>query len=913
MSADPTILGLVKRDAKRKIPPARLASLATSPRGEWAEVESALLPMILADPGRAERLVRSFERVAEASGSREGGARAARLHGSWLSYVGRFEESVAPYEVAVTLLSGAPRDGARLGIAGSLLRLGRFEEAIRLCRRIRSAAKRRGDVAILGGADLNEAVAFHESGRPERSLELYERARSAFEESGHAGMAATALQNTANALVLLDRYEEAAPRYDDAARVFDAAGAANEAARCRYNRGALLVATDRLGAADQVLFAEEQVFRRLGDRVHAALCRLDRGEALFKAGLVPEARLALSTARRRLARGAPPVEQARCALLLARAHLAAGDATAARRLLARPLALSGAVEGDREEILGLAAGSAERLLGAARAHGRRRPVAAIRARLAAAACAFDAGEAGSARRILGGVRPRLAAFPLPGLRFAESALTFLVEDKAGRRDRAEVALERSIRDLSDVRAGLGSDAFRAALLGGRERWLARAVRHRLAEGEDRALDFLDQWRARALGDLLGEADRVLPRDQRLARLHGRVAALERRLEGGLAPGFLRSPEPGEGAALLRRLLDAEEELAAATRLDPAEAAIVTPEVVRHRLPAGTLVLSLFSDGDGTLLFTTDRSGTEVRSLPTTRTDVAKLTDELHFVLGQFTIGGDFVRRHHARLERRTARILSEIARSVLAPVEDSVRRAGHVVVVPHGEWHRVPFPALPVGGRPLVSNRSLTLAPSLGSLHHPPRAARGRPVVLAFADEAAPHITGEGRDVAAVLPRAELFEDADATLSRLLNRAPPSCLHIAAHGSYRADAPSMSGVRLADGWLRSVDLPSLPLRGSTIVLSGCQTGVTNAGAGEEVQGLVRGALAAGCSDLVASLWRVDDKSTALLFRRFHRERIRTGSAASALATAQRSMAREGLHPFYWAGFTVWSRRPDAGD
>jgi len=913
MSADSTILGLVERDAKRRIPPARLASLATAARGNWADVESALLPMILADPGRAERLVRSFERVAEASGSKEGRARAARLHGSWLSYVGRFQESISPYEVAVALLSGAPRDGARLGIAGSLLRLGRFEEAIRLCRRIRSAAKRRGDVAIRGGADLNEAVAFHESGRPERSLELYDRARSAFEESGHAGMAATALQNSANALVLLDRYEEAAPRYDDAARVFDAAGAANEAARCRYNRGALLVATDRLGAADQVLFAEEQVFQRLGDRVHAALCRLDRGEALLKAGLVPEARAALSKARRRLARGAPPVERARCALLLARAHLAAGDGTAARRLLARPIPLSGSVGADREEILGLVAGSAERLLGAARAHDRRRPVAALRARLAAAACALDAGDGGSARRILVAARARLAEYPLPGLRFAESALTFLVEDSAGSRDRAEVALERSLRDLSDVRAGLGSDTFRAALLEGRERWLARAVRHRLAEGEDRALEFLDQWRARALGDLLGESDRVLPRDRKVARLRGRVSALERRLEGGLAPGFLRSSEPGEGAALLRRLLDAEEELAAATRLEPAEAGIVAPEVVRHGMPAGTLILSLFSDEDGTLLFATDRSGTDVRSLPTTRADVASLTDELHFLLGQFTIGEDFVRRHRARLEQRTARVLSDLARTALAPVEGAVRRAGHVVVIPHGEWHRVPFPALPVGGRPLISRRSLSLAPSLGSLHHPPRAARGRPVVLAFADEAAPHITGEGRDVAAVLPRAELFEGAEATLSRLQNRPPPKCLHIAAHGSYRADAPSMSGVRLADGWLRSVDLPSLPLRGSTIVLSGCQTGVTAAGAGDEVQGLVRGALAAGCSDLVASLWRVDDESTALLFRRFHRERIRTGSAGGALANAQRSMARKGLHPFYWAGFTVWSRRPNAAN
>jgi tetratricopeptide (TPR) repeat protein len=911
------ILDLVRKEAKRRTPGERLRRAAASAAGDWAAVESALLQDLLADPGRAERVAAAFLRVAAAADSREGRARAARLQGSWLAYVGRFEESLEPYETAAGLLSGASRDGARLGIAGSLLRLGRFDEAIGLCRRIRTAAQKRGDTAIAAGADLNRAVALHESGRPEKAVPLYESAGEALAAAGHAQMAATAVQNAANALVLLDRYEEAAPRYESAAAAFEDSGAANEAARCRYNRGALLVATDRLGEADAALLACEEEFRRLGDRVHAALCRLDRGEALLRAGLLPEARAALTTARRRLVRGAPPVERARAALLLTRALILEGETASARRMLARPLPLPESTAADRTELLGLAdaevgrhTAARRRLLDAAAKYGSRRPVAAARSRLAAAACALDAGDPGAAGRILKTARRGVAAAPLPRLRFAEAALSFLVEDRAGRRAAAEAELERSLGDLADVRAGLGNDAFRAALLRGKERWLARAVRHRLEENADRALEMLEEWRSRALTDLLGEVDRVAPRDERIAALRARVTALESRLEGDLAPGFLRSPETVDHPALVRDLASAERDLAEALRHEVPVVAPVPPEVVGHRLPRGTVVLSLHSDESGTLLFVTRRAGTEVFASAVTLEEVAALTDELHFVLGQFTVGEEFALRHRDRLERRIRRPLDELSRVALAPAIRAVRKADHLIVVPHGPWQRVPFAALPIGQSPLVKTCSVGLSPSLAALDKPPRRARGRSVVLSFSDRAAPLIEAEGRDVAAHLDGSELFEGRDAVVERLVGRSPPECLHIAAHGSYRADAPGMGGVRLADGWLRAVDLAGLPLRGSLVVLSGCRTGVTTAREGDEVEGLVRGAYAAGASELVASLWRVDDATTAELFRRFYRERRRGRSTAKSLAAAQRSMADRGAHPFYWAGFTAWSRRPD---
>jgi CHAT domain-containing protein len=65
-------------------------------------------------------------------------------------------------------------------------------------------------------------------------------------------------------------------------------------------------------------------------------------------------------------------------------------------------------------------------------------------------------------------------------------------------------------------------------------------------------------------------------------------------------------------------------------------------------------------------------------------------------------------------------------------------------------------------------------------------------------------------------------------------------------------------------------------------------------------------LQAGASSVVASLWPVDDRATAVIMERFHEALAAHDSPAAALAAAQRSMLRETAtaHPFYWAAFIM---------
>jgi len=141
-------------------------------------------------------------------------------------------------------------------------------------------------------------------------------------------------------------------------------------------------------------------------------------------------------------------------------------------------------------------------------------------------------------------------------------------------------------------------------------------------------------------------------------------------------------------------------------------------------------------------------------------------------------------------------------------------------------------------------------------------------------------------------------------------------VHFATHGVLNTRRPELSGVVLSlfdeqgrrqDGFLRLHDIYNLRLGADLVVLSGCQTGLGKALRGEGLVGLTRGFMYAGSPRVVASLWQVDDESTAELMQRFYRAMLEDGRRpADALRAAQLEMSRHPRWsaPFYWAGFVL---------
>lgn len=142
-------------------------------------------------------------------------------------------------------------------------------------------------------------------------------------------------------------------------------------------------------------------------------------------------------------------------------------------------------------------------------------------------------------------------------------------------------------------------------------------------------------------------------------------------------------------------------------------------------------------------------------------------------------------------------------------------------------------------------------------------------------------------------------------------------VHFATHGLINSRHADLSGIVLSlvdhdgkpeNGFLRLYDIYNMNLSADLVVLSACQTALGKDIKGEGLVGLTRAFMYAGASRIVASLWRTEDRATALLMKRFYESMLAGNgtSPAAALRKAQLSMLQDKRwrQPRYWAAFTI---------
>src|SRR5262249_29936455 len=93
-----------------------------------------------------------------------------------------------------------------------------------------------------------------------------------------------------------------------------------------------------------------------------------------------------------------------------------------------------------------------------------------------------------------------------------------------------------------------------------------------------------------------------------------------------------------------------------------------------------------------------------------------------------------------------------------------------------------------------------------------------------------------------------------------------------------------------DGRLEVREIFGMDLKANLVVLSGCDTALGKLSTGDELVGLTRAFIYAGTPSVVASLWSVDDNSTAQLMASFYRN-LKTMSKVEALRQAQLGLIR----------------------
>jgi CHAT domain-containing protein len=134
-------------------------------------------------------------------------------------------------------------------------------------------------------------------------------------------------------------------------------------------------------------------------------------------------------------------------------------------------------------------------------------------------------------------------------------------------------------------------------------------------------------------------------------------------------------------------------------------------------------------------------------------------------------------------------------------------------------------------------------------------------------------------------------------------------LHISTHFVLRPGSIAKSWLLLGDGKRLPLErLRELDLGAPTLVtLSACETAVVDAagGSGREVDGLATTLLDRGARQVLASLWRVDDRATARFMQRFYAAYAKLrGQASTALKEAQRQAIDEGAPEREWAAFVL---------
>lgn len=260
-------------------------------------------------------------------------------------------------------------------------------------------------------------------------------------------------------------------------------------------------------------------------------------------------------------------------------------------------------------------------------------------------------------------------------------------------------------------------------------------------------------------------------------------------------------------------------------------------------------------------------------------------------------------------------LANRLYQQLIAPFADLLGK-NSLLIVPHGPLHYLPFAALHDGRNSLVSQRPLRVLPS-GSVQKFIRTTQsGKPnkmLILGNPDLGRasldlPSAEVEAKGLAEMLPGSTMAVRKAASETFFKSIAPQHAyIHIASHGQFRADDALGSRLLLAadqynDGSLTVRELYGIRLHAELVTLSACETGLGKSLSGDDIVGLTRGFLYAGSSNVVASLWEVDDDATSLLMKSFYTKLAEGRTKKAALREAQLLLAKTHPQPVFWAPF-----------
>lgn len=264
---------------------------------------------------------------------------------------------------------------------------------------------------------------------------------------------------------------------------------------------------------------------------------------------------------------------------------------------------------------------------------------------------------------------------------------------------------------------------------------------------------------------------------------------------------------------------------------------------------------------------------------------------------------------------------------LIQPIEPDLERQGvnTLVFVLDGALRSIPMAGLYDGKRYLVEKYAVAL--SIGLQLFPPKSLTAERLNVLAAGLVEPPLNFQQQfpPLPAIKSEFDLIAKTGVSTEQLLDRAFTSqaleakvssagfnIVHLATHGQFSSQSKD-TFILAADGPINVTQLDSL-LRSRNqsrsnaielLVLSACQTAE---GDDRATLGLAGVAVKAGARSIIASLWQIDDRSTALLMGEFYRELVHSKvTKVEALRRAQVMLLKQYpnySHIGFWAAYVL---------
>lgn len=482
----------------------------------------------------------------------------------------------------------------------------------------------------------------------------------------------------------------------------------------------------------------------------------------------------------------------------------------------------------------------------------------------------------------------------------------------------------AIQIVESLRAELKVDALKQGFIDSKMDLYIDMVELLLRLGRtEEAFHFVERAKSRSFIDMLANQDiglsmvegGMLQKEKEIRKeiqeLQGKVSVLsgEERLTAAEQTELDRLNQALTEARrsyqeMLVQIQEANPELAGFVTVDP-----IRPDRLRRQIPDSTAVLEYFLTSDRLYIFMIRSSGVSIRRSVFPDAKLETLVKSLR----------EGIESHlSVSSESRTLYDL------LILPFEYELAGIQHMVIVPHGILHYLPFAALRrEDGAWVIDRWSISLAPSATVLGYcldkgdTRRKGASSLSVLALANPDLgtprydlPFAEKEVVSLQRAFDDVEVYFREEATEKNTRDHASGhSILHFACHATYEPESPLFSALLLKsagpfeDGRLEAHEIFGLDLNCGLVTLSACETGLARITQGDEIIGLARSFIFAGTPSIITSLWKVDDLATAVMVKRFYRYLSDGLSKAESLRRAQ-LVVRNSLdsHPSAWAAF-----------